>query len=96
MKLRWCGFPRARFSVLGTHDHTGDFKEERPAFEGLARAEQLFVKRRVSIANLIAIERPMLPRILSGPDAFYGQDGRLLPAFRVHMELQSPVCARPA
>jgi hypothetical protein len=34
-------------------------------------------------------EREVLPRIPSGPDAFYGQDGRLLPAFRVHMELQS-------
>lgn len=34
-------------------------------------------------------EREVLTRIRSGPDAFYGQDGRLLPAFETHMELQS-------
>ena len=33
-------------------------------------------------------EREVLPRILSGPDAFYGPDGHLLPVFRVHMDLQ--------
>ena len=33
-------------------------------------------------------EREVLPRRLSGPDAFYGPDGHLLPAFRVHMDLQ--------
>jgi hypothetical protein len=33
-------------------------------------------------------EREVLPRSLSGPDAFYGPDGRLLPVFRVHMDLQ--------
>jgi len=33
-------------------------------------------------------EREVLPKALSGPDAFYGPDGRLLPNFRVYMELQ--------
>jgi hypothetical protein len=33
-------------------------------------------------------EREVLPRSLSGPDAFYGPDGHLLPVFRVHMDLQ--------
>jgi hypothetical protein len=33
-------------------------------------------------------EREVLPRIASGPDAFYGPDGHLLPMFRVHMDLQ--------
>jgi len=33
-------------------------------------------------------EREVLPKALSGPDAFYGPSGRLLPAFRVHMDLQ--------
>jgi hypothetical protein len=33
-------------------------------------------------------EREVLPRSLSGADAFYGPDGHLLPAFRVHMNLQ--------
>ena len=33
-------------------------------------------------------EREVLPRIASGPDAFYGPDGRILPMFRVHMDLQ--------
>jgi hypothetical protein len=32
-------------------------------------------------------EREILPRIEQGPDAFYGGDGRLLPRFRVHMDL---------
>jgi hypothetical protein len=33
-------------------------------------------------------ERELLPKALLGADAFYGPDGRLLPAFRVHMDLQ--------
>jgi hypothetical protein len=33
-------------------------------------------------------EREVLPRSLSWADAFYGPDGHLLPAFRVHMNLQ--------
>ena len=33
-------------------------------------------------------EREVLPRILLGPDAFYGADGKLLPQFRVYMDLQ--------
>ena len=33
-------------------------------------------------------EREVLPKALLGPDAFYGPDGGLLPAFRVHMDLQ--------
>ena len=33
-------------------------------------------------------ESEVLPRILLGVDAFYGTDGRILPAFRVHMDLQ--------
>jgi len=33
-------------------------------------------------------EREVLPKALSGPDAFYGSDGHLLPAFRVRMNLQ--------
>jgi hypothetical protein len=33
-------------------------------------------------------EREVLPRAISGPDSFYGPDGRLLPVFRVHMDLQ--------
>jgi hypothetical protein len=33
-------------------------------------------------------EREVLPNALLGPDAFYGRDGRLLPSFRVHMDLQ--------
>lgn len=33
-------------------------------------------------------EREVLPRNASGPDAFYGPDGRILPIFRVHMDLQ--------
>jgi hypothetical protein len=33
-------------------------------------------------------EREVLPRVASGPDTFYGPDGRILPMFRVHMDLQ--------
>jgi hypothetical protein len=33
-------------------------------------------------------EREVLPRLAAGPDAFYGPDGRVLPMFRVHMDLQ--------
>lgn len=33
-------------------------------------------------------EREVLPRLAAGPDAFYGTDGRILPMFRVHMDLQ--------
>ena len=33
-------------------------------------------------------EREVLPKALLGADAFYGSDGRLLPAFRVHIDLQ--------
>ena len=32
-------------------------------------------------------EREVLPRMLSGPDAFYGPDGKLLPEYRVYMDL---------
>ncbi len=38
-------------------------------------------------------EREILPRILQGPDAFYGADGKLLPMFRVHMDLESEFAA---
>ena len=31
-------------------------------------------------------EREILPRLASGPDAFYGADGKLLPIFQVHMQ----------
>ena len=34
-------------------------------------------------------EREVLPRLGAGPDAFYGPDGKLLPIFRVHMDLQN-------
>ena len=34
-------------------------------------------------------EREILPRLETGPDTFYGPDGKLLPMFRVHMDLQS-------
>ena len=34
-------------------------------------------------------EREVLPRLSHGPDAFYGADGKLLPMFRVHMDLES-------
>jgi hypothetical protein len=30
----------------------------------------------------------VLPRLVAGPDAFYGADGRILPVFRVYMDLQ--------
>jgi hypothetical protein len=33
-------------------------------------------------------EREVLPRLAAGPDAFYGPDGRIVPIFRVHMDLQ--------
>jgi hypothetical protein len=33
-------------------------------------------------------EREVLPRLATAPDSFYGLDGRILPAFRVHMDLQ--------
>jgi hypothetical protein len=33
-------------------------------------------------------EREVLPKALLGAEAFYGPDGRLLPAFRVYMDLQ--------
>jgi hypothetical protein len=33
-------------------------------------------------------EREVLPRLAAGPDAFYGPDGRILPLFQVHMDLQ--------
>lgn len=38
-------------------------------------------------------EREILPRLAAGPDAFYGADGKLLPMFRVHMDLQSEFAA---
>ena len=38
-------------------------------------------------------EREVLPRALEGPDAFYGPDGKLLPMFRVHMQLQAEFAA---
>jgi hypothetical protein len=38
-------------------------------------------------------EREVLPRIVLGPDAFYGTDGRIQPAFRVHMDLQREFAA---
>ena len=38
-------------------------------------------------------EREVLPRLAGGPDAFYGQDGKLLPIFRVHMDLQNEFAA---
>lgn len=34
-------------------------------------------------------EREVLPRLTGGPDAFYGPDGKLLPIFLVHMDLQN-------
>ena len=34
-------------------------------------------------------EREILPRLAAGADAFYGPDGKLLPMFRVHMDLQT-------
>jgi hypothetical protein len=38
-------------------------------------------------------EREVLPRIALGPDAFYGADGHIQPAFRVHMDLQREFAA---
>ena len=38
-------------------------------------------------------EREVLPRLPGGPDAFYGPDGKLLPIFRVHMDLQNEFAA---
>ena len=38
-------------------------------------------------------EGEVLPRIPLGADAFYGTDARILPAFRVHMDLQKEFAA---
>src|SRR5262249_36692110 len=38
-------------------------------------------------------EREVLPRLSQGPDAFYCTDGKLLPMFRVDMDLQSQFAA---
>ena len=38
-------------------------------------------------------EREILPRLANGPDAFYGTDGKLLPIFQVHMDLQKEFAA---
>ena len=38
-------------------------------------------------------EREVLPKIILGPDAFYGTDGRIQPAFQVHMDLQKEFAA---
>ena len=38
-------------------------------------------------------EREVLSRLAVGPDAFYGPDGKLLPMFRVHMDLQGEFAA---
>ncbi len=38
-------------------------------------------------------EREILPRLPVGPDAFYGPDGKLLPIFRVHMDLENEFAA---
>ena len=38
-------------------------------------------------------EREVLPRILQGPDSFYGPDGHILPMFKVHMDLQKEFAA---
>ena len=38
-------------------------------------------------------EREVLPRLIQGSDAFYGADGKLLPMFRVHMNLQTQFAA---
>lgn len=38
-------------------------------------------------------EREVLPRVELGPDAFYAGDGKLLPMFRVHMDLGSEFAA---
>ena len=34
-------------------------------------------------------EREILPRLTEGADAFYGPDGKIIPMFRVHMDLQN-------
>ena len=38
-------------------------------------------------------EREVLPRLAAGPNAFYGADGKLLPIFRVHMDLETEFAA---
>ena len=38
-------------------------------------------------------EREILPRLSAGPDAFYGPDDKLIPMFRVHMDLQKEFAA---
>ena len=38
-------------------------------------------------------EREILPRLTGGTDAFYGIDGKLLPIFQVHMDLQKEFSA---
>lgn len=38
-------------------------------------------------------EHEILPRLAAGPDAFYGPDGKILPMFRVHMDLQKEFAA---
>jgi len=38
-------------------------------------------------------EREILPRLASDQDAFYGTDGKLLPIFQVHMDLQKEFAA---
>ena len=38
-------------------------------------------------------EREILPRLPAGPDAFYGEDDKLLPMFRVHMDLETEFAA---
>jgi hypothetical protein len=38
-------------------------------------------------------EREILPRLAAGSDAFYGSDGKLLPMFRVHMDLETEFAA---
>ena len=38
-------------------------------------------------------ESEVLPRIALGPDGFYGTDGHIQPAFRVHMDLQKEFAA---
>jgi hypothetical protein len=38
-------------------------------------------------------EREILPRLIAGPDAFYGSDGKLIPMFQVHMDLEAEFAA---
>jgi hypothetical protein len=38
-------------------------------------------------------EREILPRLAAGADAFYGADGKLIPMFQVHMDLQNEFAA---